>query len=129
MSPPAGRGGRAVPLLLVLTIVFFLAAAGMGGLLLVQKSNSDDTIARQKTQISRLQQDLTAKTDEATKASADLKTAQGRADDATSRAEDLQEQVNRQAPCRKAVREFFDAAIANNQAAGEKALRAMQLNC
>ena len=97
--------------------------------MLVQKSNSDDTIARQKTQISQLQRDLDAKTGEATKASADLRTTQGRADDATSRAEDLQQQVNQQAPCRKAVREFIDAAIANNQAAGEKALRAMQLNC
>ncbi|HZN16870.1 MAG TPA: hypothetical protein VFB84_01590 [Micromonosporaceae bacterium] len=118
-----------MPLLLALTIVFFIAAATMGGLALVQKSSSDDTIAKQKTQVTQLERDLAAKTDEATRASADLKTAQGRADDATSRAEGLQEQVDQQAPCRKAVRDFFDAALANNEAAGQKALRAMQLSC
>ncbi|HET8661204.1 MAG TPA: hypothetical protein VFM55_19675 [Micromonosporaceae bacterium] len=113
----------------MLTIVFFIAAVATGGVALVQKSSSDDTIAKQRTQIAQLERDLAARTDEATKAGADLKTAEGRADDATSRAEDLQEQVNKSAPCRKAVREFFDAALANNETAGRKALRDMQINC
>lgn len=128
-QPAAARRGPAVPILLTLTILFFLAAGGMATLYVMQKSDSDAAIARQRAEIATLKQDVATKTDEATKASSDLRTAQGRAEEATKRADTLQTQTTKLTACQKAVQDFFAALRANDEAAGTRAVLAIQASC
>jgi septal ring factor EnvC (AmiA/AmiB activator) len=114
--------GPATLLLVVLTVVFFVAAAGVTTLFLLDKNRTDKTIARQKTEIARLQQDIRAKADELAKTTADLNTAKSKADT-------LQARVEKQAACNKAVQDFFNALNKNDDAAGQRAVLALVSNC
>ena len=76
-----------------------------------------------------LDQGFQAKTDEATKAGADLRTAQGRADEATRQSETLRTQMTQLSACQKAVQDFFNALNRNDDTAGGLAVLAIQRSC
>lgn len=121
MGAPAAPASRRGPLVLmaVLATLFFFATAAMTAVFMVNKSDSDDTIAKQKAEISHLREEAKQSETELAGAKDDLSTAR-------SQAESLQDKVKEQASCIKSVQEFF---AADSEDAAGRALVTMLAKC
>jgi septal ring factor EnvC (AmiA/AmiB activator) len=122
VGAPVAKRSRATAILATLMVLLFLALAGMTAVFLVNRNSSDKKIADQKSQIGTLQRDLKAKSDELTKTNQDLNTAKSDAAAAKKQADSAD-------ACIKAVQDFFKAAKANDEAAGGRALLAINRDC
>ncbi len=114
-AAPVAKKGKAGLLFGILSLVLFLGLAGVTGLYFVSKSDADKTIADQKAQITTLTTDSAAKAEKLTKAEADLTAAQAK--------------VTKSDACVAAVKSFFDAIKANDDAAGQKSVITMSQSC
>jgi len=121
VADPA-RKGRLIIIFAVLAAVFLLAAGAMTVLYIKDTRAAEKVIADQKAQIASLQSDLAARNDEATKAKADL-------DKATKDLAAAKADAEKNAACSQAVKDFFAALKANDDAKGEAAVVTMASAC
>jgi len=103
-------------------VLLLLALLGTIALLVVNKTNSDEKIADQKSQIQELKRDLKAKSDELTNTKDDL-------DSAESKAAAAKKDADSAAKCIKDVQDFFKALNANDETGGGRAVLAMDRDC
>lgn len=113
-QPPARKGTSTV-VLAVLAAVFLLAAGAMSVLYVLDTRAADKTVAGQKAQIASLNDEVSKTKADLDKANKDLSAAKADAE--------------KGAACSSAVKDFFAALRANDDAKGEAAVLKMASAC